>query len=490
MKKIVAQKQVFLKTPILLLGIISGILVGLVSCTKNSDDMISVNGVSVSAPAGSLIINEALQIEVGEALQLSITVFPEDATNSQMIWTSSDESIATVGETGSVMGIATGTVNITCTSQDNPSISDAITLQVLGTNTIISFDFSGLETVQPIINDTEILFEVDFNNEGKNVDVAALIPAIVHNGASVSPASGATQDFTGGPVAYTVTSTDGIQQIYMVSVKNKPNTAFVTTWQAQNITIPVNTNFTYNYNVDWNNDGFIDQTGITGNVNHDFGFTNAHTIQISGNFPAIRMSGVSDSEKNKLVSLDQWGTIGWLSMENAFFRCRFLQTPATDIPGLSNVASMRSMFEDADSADPDVSNWDTSKITNMRGLFRNADLANPDVSDWDTSLVADMRELFENAANANPDVSSWNISKVTSMSETFRNSRISRTNYENALVRFAEHDEPGNGLFLRNNINLVSVPVQFCSAEAETAKAILNANGWSGIGSKATDCTP
>ena len=46
--------------------------------------------------------------------------------------------------------------------------------------------------------------------------VTSLVPTIVHTGASVSPASGAAQDFT-NPVTYTVTAADGSTQAYVVN---------------------------------------------------------------------------------------------------------------------------------------------------------------------------------------------------------------------------------------------------------------------------------
>ena len=48
-------------------------------------------------------------------------------------------------------------------------------------------------------------------------DATRLTPTIVHTGSSVSPASGATRDFS-LPVAYTVTAADGTMQEYSVSV--------------------------------------------------------------------------------------------------------------------------------------------------------------------------------------------------------------------------------------------------------------------------------
>jgi hypothetical protein len=53
-----------------------------------------------------------------------------------------------------------------------------------------------------------------------NANLASLTPAIVHTGASISPASGVAQDFT-SPVTYTVTAEDGTKKAYAVTVTHK-----------------------------------------------------------------------------------------------------------------------------------------------------------------------------------------------------------------------------------------------------------------------------
>ena len=68
---------------------------------------------------------------------------------------------------------------------------------------------------------------------------------------------------------------------------------FITTWQTDNpgtstgtsITIPTFPGETYNYDVDWNNDGVFDEFGISGDITHDFGFTGIYTISIQRFFP-------------------------------------------------------------------------------------------------------------------------------------------------------------------------------------------------------------
>lgn len=58
----------------------------------------------------------------GEELQLTATVTPEDATNRNVIWSSSDVNVSSVDENGTVVGISPGTVVITVTTVDGEFI--------------------------------------------------------------------------------------------------------------------------------------------------------------------------------------------------------------------------------------------------------------------------------------------------------------------------------------------------------------------------------
>ncbi|NLY43025.1 MAG: hypothetical protein GX066_03435, partial [Clostridiaceae bacterium] len=64
----------------------------------------------------SLDIKEAT-LKVGQILQLTATVEPENATNQEVTWSSSDESVATV-ENGIVTAVGAGTATITVTTVD------------------------------------------------------------------------------------------------------------------------------------------------------------------------------------------------------------------------------------------------------------------------------------------------------------------------------------------------------------------------------------
>ncbi|MDD3904648.1 MAG: Ig-like domain-containing protein, partial [Sphaerochaeta sp.] len=57
-------------------------------------------------------------IILGNTLQLTATVAPSDATNKDVIWSSSDTSVATVSASGLVSTVATGSATITATTED------------------------------------------------------------------------------------------------------------------------------------------------------------------------------------------------------------------------------------------------------------------------------------------------------------------------------------------------------------------------------------
>lgn len=62
-------------------------------------------------------------LNVGNTVTITATVAPEGATNPAVTWSSSDESVATVDETGKVTAVAVGNATITATSEDDSSVS-------------------------------------------------------------------------------------------------------------------------------------------------------------------------------------------------------------------------------------------------------------------------------------------------------------------------------------------------------------------------------
>lgn len=72
-----------------------------------------------------------LTLTQGESATLTAVVTPEDAENKAVLWSSSDEGVATVDETGLVSAVAPGTTTITavCAADDTVSAECEVTVQ-------------------------------------------------------------------------------------------------------------------------------------------------------------------------------------------------------------------------------------------------------------------------------------------------------------------------------------------------------------------------
>lgn len=210
---------------------------------------------------------------------------------------------------------------------------------------------------------------------------------------------------------------------------NPATRPFVTTWKTDNpgisadnqITIPTNPSETYNYRVDWG-DGTLSRN-VAGDITHTYATPGIHTVSISGDFPRIRfadgLGGDFDSEK--LLSVDQWGDLEWSSMEYAFTGCQNMDVLATDVPNLSKVNSMRSMFESCSNlvGTPNFNNWEVSNVTDTNRMFWGANIFNQDIGDWNVSNVNNMYLMFSGANIFNQDIGDWDVSNVTNMSNMF-----------------------------------------------------------------------
>ncbi len=103
-------------------GLVTGVSAGTVSIIATSIDggynaVAEVNVASVSVE-GITLVPTSITINPSETQQLTAVISPNDATNKSVVWTTSDESIATVDEDGLVTAIAYGTATVTATTVD------------------------------------------------------------------------------------------------------------------------------------------------------------------------------------------------------------------------------------------------------------------------------------------------------------------------------------------------------------------------------------
>lgn len=221
--------------------------------------------------------------------------------------------------------------------------------------------------------------------------------------------------------------------IHSICFGQKDSTHFVTTWKTDNpglsndsaIYLEIDSSFTYNFDVDWNNDGVFDTLNVSDNLLIQYPSPGTYTIRIRGIFPAIYfvpyrfMPNVTPRDQNKMVSIDQWGTNSWQSLYQAFMDCQNVICSATDAPDLTNITSLGSMFSGATSFNGDLSTWNVSTITDMSFLFEAANNFNGNVSNWNVSNVTNMGGMFAGARSFNQDLSYWIVSSVSIMEFMF-----------------------------------------------------------------------
>ena len=93
---------------------------------KTDKCVISVQAVPVT---GISLNSAAKMINVGESFPLSATITPSDATNKEIVWSSSDSSVATVSDKGLVKGVKDGTATITATTDNGKNATFVATIK-------------------------------------------------------------------------------------------------------------------------------------------------------------------------------------------------------------------------------------------------------------------------------------------------------------------------------------------------------------------------
>ena len=154
------------------------------------NEVIAVTGISISPTKASL--------EISKSLQLTNTVSPQNASNKNVIWTSSDSGIATVSQGGLVKGIKAGSAIITVKTEDgNFTANSEITVNP--SNTTIGI--SGFTLVNA---DTDL--DITDLADGNQLDINQLIGVNLNIRANTNPETvGSVSIQLSGPVSETIT---------------------------------------------------------------------------------------------------------------------------------------------------------------------------------------------------------------------------------------------------------------------------------------------
>lgn len=155
-------------------GLISGVDVGTSQITVKVGSLSKQFTVTVTQPVTAITVSPAsAEIAVaGESVQLSAAVTPSEASNKEYTWSSEDEDIATVDETGKVTGVSKGTAKIYATSKDESGVSGYSVITVLSDLIPLEEIAFADSEVELAVGDTYVI-EVTYNpadtNESKQL---------------------------------------------------------------------------------------------------------------------------------------------------------------------------------------------------------------------------------------------------------------------------------------------------------------------------------
>lgn len=209
-----------------------------VSCTQNQPSSQLSESIT---PIGINITGEVTTIKEGETLQLTAVVYPEGASQD-VNWTSSDETIATVNETGLVTALKKGNVNIIATSKANGSVTQQYSL-------IIE------ESEEVIIAPTSITLSTENNvttiktGETLNINVAVLpenasadVTWSVDNESLASIRRGELLALSVGEVTVTATSKIdvNVKGTLKITIKKSEEPSQTIDWSKQDFTTHAN----------------------------------------------------------------------------------------------------------------------------------------------------------------------------------------------------------------------------------------------------------
>ncbi|WP_420315725.1 BspA family leucine-rich repeat surface protein [Ekhidna sp.] len=307
---------------------------------------------------------------------------------------------------------------------------------------------------------------------------------VIYNGTGSSVSlTGLNHSTTYHVMVYEYNGIQGLEEYLTTSATGNPSSqqtlgAFITTWLADatgQITIPIATG-TYDYDVYWENTlNALDNGSLSNQTGGALltGLTDGQTyrMEITGTFPRFWARANGAAEREKILTVEQWGDISWSSMHEAFYNCPNLTVPAIDAPDLSGVTSLQSMFYNCDALNDPMNHWDVGTITSFFGMFQNTDIFNQNLNSWtiNTTPGVTMESMFNTASAFNGNISSWNVIGVTNMARLFSNadsftgdlSTWDTDNVTNMTLMFSLNDAFNGNITNWNVSNVVNLSGMF-----------------------------
>lgn len=234
---------------------------------------------------------------------------------------------------------------------------------------------------------------------------------------------------TSPSVGIKIITLDGCERFKVVECGNL--IPFISIWNTTNISggsslsnqiqLPLESIGNYNFVVDWG-DGYVDTITIWNQPEtlHTYSTSGTYTITITGTIQGFIFNYTGD--KNKLISISNWGTLNLGNSGNYFNGCTNLDlSSVADVLNLVGTTNMDFIFAECTSITTinNINLWDVSNVTTMVDAFVGATSFNDNINNWDVSSVVNMNSMFQSASSFNQPIDSWDVSNVTNFTSMF-----------------------------------------------------------------------
>jgi surface protein len=370
-------------------------------------------------------------IEVGETQQFTAKVFADGVEMTEdvpaVIWSSSNESVATVSQSGLATGVGEGTVSVSA-AHGTADGSAALTVESKAAEPFVTTWNTNLATGTTVT--LALAGQVDAVIDwGDGTVRRVTTPGPRHtysvNGIYTVSVTGRVTAYDGGFYGgqAMLTSVDSWGQVGFTSMArafgNAMNLVSVPS-HSKGLEAVTNMAEMFRYarvfNQDiggWNTANVTNMSGMFWDAyvfNQDIGGWNTANV--------TDMSGMFRDARRFNRDIGGWNTANVTNMGEMFWTAVDFNR---DIGGwnTANVTNMNNMFRDARAFNQPIGGWNTVSVTRMNAMFYQARAFNQDIGGWNTGNVTSMGHMFYQATAFNQDIGGWNTANVTWMALMF-----------------------------------------------------------------------
>lgn len=187
----------------------------------------------------------SLEVNAGEKAQLTATVLPENASNKNVSYSSSDPLVAFVDEkTGEVTGVKPGTATITCAAQNHPEENFATCVVTVKEAPIVHVTSITLNCTTQEVAEGET-FKLNATVSPSNATVKEVIWTSNHTNIATVDQDGVVKGVKNGTCVITATTADGgLTASCTVTVKKTSSVVHVNSVNLSETSITLNVNET------------------------------------------------------------------------------------------------------------------------------------------------------------------------------------------------------------------------------------------------------